>query len=139
MNAAVKVLSDINLGVQCLLIIFLASASYFSIKKKDYLTHCRILRIAVPLQILSIFLIMLPSLLGYLRHEHKGSVFNIELLVHHTLGLVFIAAWIYANLVLLKKTKPFIPLRFVMRLAFATWIFVFVSGVYLYFSIYGIK
>jgi uncharacterized membrane protein YozB (DUF420 family) len=136
---AVKVLSDINLGVQCLLIIVLAIAAYFSIKKKDFKTHCRILRIAVPLQILSIAVIMLPSLIGYLGHEPKGTVFNTVLLVHHTLGLVVIAAWIYANLVLLKKIKPFIPLRFVMRLAFASWVFVFLMGVYLYFSIYGIK
>ncbi|MDO8577854.1 MAG: hypothetical protein Q7R50_01595 [Dehalococcoidales bacterium] len=138
MNDAVKVLSSINLGAQCLLIIVLAIAAYFSIKKKDLKTHCRILRIAVPFQILTITVIMFPSLLGYLRHEHKGWAFNTELLVHHTLGIVVIAAWIYANLVLLKKIQPFIGLRFVMRMAFASWIFSFLLGVYVYSSIYGI-
>ena len=134
-----KVLASINLGVQCLLIIVLGFSAYNSIKKKDLITHCRILRIAVPVQILAIAAVMLPSLLGYLTHENKGPLFNAELLIHHTLGLVVIAAWIYANLVVLKKIKPFIPLRFVMRLALTSWILVFLLGVYFYFSIYVVK
>jgi hypothetical protein len=135
----VKVLADINLGVQCVLLIALGVAAYFSIKKKDLKTHCRILRIAVPVQMLAVAAVMLPSLLGYLRHERRGAVFNTELLVHHVIGLLVIAAWVYANLVVLKKIKPFIPLRFVMRLALAAWILVFLMGVYQYFSIYVAK
>jgi hypothetical protein len=133
----VRVLALINLVVQSLLMVVLSVATYNSLVKYDYKKHCAILRFAVTVQLLTIALVMLPSLLGYLTNEHKGAFFNTEILFHHTLGLIVVGVWIYANLVLLKRVKERIRLQVVMRLAFASWIVTYLGGVYLYLTIYG--
>jgi hypothetical protein len=138
LNIDVKVLAQGNLAVQTLLMGVLSVAAYNSLIKRDFKKHCAILRIAVPVQILAITLVMLPSLLGYLINERKGVLFDSEILLHHTLGLVVIAVWIYANLVLLKKIKSRIPLKKVMRLGLVSWIITYSAGVYLYLKIYGL-
>ena len=137
MTIDIKVLALANLIVQSLLMAVLALAAYNSIIKGNFTKHCAILRIAVPVQLLAVALIMSPSMLGYLSNEHKGTLFNAEILIHHTLGEIVIVVWLYANLVLLKVIKPWIKLVSVMRLAFASWITAYLIGVYLYVTIYG--
>ena len=139
MSIDVKVLALANLVIQLILVVVLSVAVYFSVKKRNFKKHCAILRLAVPLQILVTVTVMLPSLLGYIENEHKGLLFNTEILVHHSLGLVAIVVWIYINLVFLRVIKPWGRLKVAMRLALASWVAALLIGLHLYVSIWILK
>jgi hypothetical protein len=90
------------------------------------------MRIAVPVQLVSIASIMLPAMLGYIQRGNRTPLFNTAMLVHHALGLAVIALWIYINLVFQGIVKGPAKLAILMRLAFFLWIIVLLMGVYLY-------
>ncbi|MCX9012605.1 MAG: hypothetical protein OIN66_15990 [Candidatus Methanoperedens sp.] len=131
----VKTLAMANLAVQILLIIIVSGAAYLA-KKRELGRHCMTMRIAVPIQIIAIASVMLPSLLGYLEHGTPGIFFKGEMLAHHTLGLAVIALWTYINLVFLGVAKLRVKLVTVMRLSFTLWVFALLSGLYLYVRIW---
>ncbi len=131
----VKTLAMANLAVQVLLIIIVSRAVYLA-KKKELGRHCTTMRIAVPIQIIAIASVMLPSLLGYLENGTPSAFFKVEMLTHHTLGLAVIALWIYINLVFLGKAKLRVKLATVMRLSFTLWILALLLGLYLYVQIW---
>ncbi len=131
----VKTLAMANLGIQIFLIVFVFCAVYF-VKKGDPIKHCSMVRIAVPLQVLAIIAVMLPSLLGYIKFEPFGVLFNAELLIHHTLGLLVIALWIYINLAygnIIRMTRNF---RIFMRAALVLWVMALVLGLHIYIRLY---
>jgi hypothetical protein len=128
----IHTLSVINLSVQILLLFMVLAGAYFARLKKNYLLHCAILRAAVPLQIVMVGVIMLPSMLGYIEHANRPFVLNLELFIHHTLGLIVIGIWVYVNLVLWGLIKIAGRLFNVMRLAFGTWMLTIMLGFHLY-------
>lgn len=130
----VKALAMANLGIQIFLIAFVFQAVYF-VKKGEPLKHCTMVRIAVPLQVLAIIAVMLPSLLGYIKIEPFG-IFKAELLIHHTLGLLVVVLWIYINLAygnIIKMTRNF---RIFMRAALVLWVLALVLGLHIYTKLY---
>lgn len=135
MTFDIKTLALANFFIQILLVILVSGASYLA-KKREFKRHCAIIRIAVPIQILAIAAVMLPSMLGYIRIVYPAGFFNIEMLLHHTLGLSVIAVWIYINMVsgkLIRMPRNFVA---VMRLAFILWILAFLLGLHLYVTIW---
>ncbi len=130
----VKTLALANLGIQIFLIVFVFCAVYF-VKKGNPLKHCTMVRIAVPLQILAIIAVMLPSLLGYIKIEPFG-IFNAELLLHHTLGLLVVVLWIYINLAFGNIIRMPANFRTFMRTALCLWILALVLGLYIYIRLY---
>ena len=131
----VETLAVVNLSVQVSLIIVVFIAAIMA-RKSDFKKHCTIMRVLLPLQIISIAGVMLPSLLGYLENEQPGIFFNIEVLIHHTLGLVVVALWVYVNLALRGVIKMWGRLVVAMRLAFALWVLTFLIGLHLYLVIW---
>ncbi|VVB94867.1 Uncharacterised protein [uncultured archaeon] len=131
----VKTLAMANLGIQIFLIVFVFCAVYF-VKKGDPIKHCTMVRIAVPLQILAIIAVMLPSLVGFIKFEPLGVSFNAELLIHHTLGLLVIVIWIYVNLALGNIIRMPGNLRIFMRTALGLWILALVLGLHIYTRLY---
>jgi putative membrane protein len=95
------------------------------------------MRFAVPVQILAILGVMLPSMYGYLRNPPKDPLFNYEILIHHTLGLMVVALWIYINLIFMNVLKPEIRVKTMMRLALGCWAASMVLGLYLYWAVYS--
>jgi len=75
----VKNLAMINLTIQIFLVILLSYAAFLA-KKLDLQKHCKIIRIAVLLQIAAIGVVMLPSMLGYIENGAPGVLFNTEIL-----------------------------------------------------------
>jgi putative membrane protein len=75
------------------------SGAVFLAKKRNLGKHCIVMRVSVLLQIIAIAVVMLPSMLGYIENVQRDIFFNIEMLVHHTLGLIVIAIWIFINLI----------------------------------------
>jgi len=127
----VKTLALANLAVQILLVIMLSGAAYLA-KKRNLIRHCNFMRVLVPVQIIAIAAVMLPSLLGYIENPPP---FNTEILVHHALGLAVVVLWIYINL---SFGKPWMPrnLALFMRTAFVLWILAFLLGLHMYLLIY---
>ena len=121
-----------NLIFQCMLLVTLLVAGYIAKFRRQLKIHCLILRVAILLQIVSILAIMLPAMLGYIHRGDRSELFNILMLVHHSLGLLMVAIWIYVNLVVQGITKGFGKLPWAMRLAFFLWLVVLLMGVYLY-------
>lgn len=130
----VKTLAMANLGIQIFLIVFVFRAVYF-VKKGNRVKHCAILRVAIPLQILAIIAFMLPSLLGYIKIEPFG-IFNAELLIHHTLGLLVVALWIYINLAFGNIIRMPPNFRMFMKTALGLWLLALVLGLHIYIRLY---
>ena len=131
----VRILAITNLTVQLLLIITVFVAAYLA-KRRQLKNHCSIMMVAVPVQVIAIAVIMLPSMLGYVRYGQPVSSFNIEIWIHHILGLAVIALWIYINLVFRGVIKIRSRLVIPMRLAFVLWLLVLVMGLHLYVLIW---
>lgn len=93
----VKTLAIINLSVQFFLILLLNYATFLA-KKRDLHKHCTIIRIASGIQIAAIIAVMWESMLGYLRNDAEGILFNMELLIHHSMGILVILLWIYTDI-----------------------------------------
>ena len=94
-----------NLTVQLLLTVTVFIAAYLAKRKQVLGEHCTIMKIATPLQITTIAGIMLPSMLGYIENEPLGALFSVEILIHHTLGLVVVALLVYINPVFIGIIK----------------------------------
>ncbi|MBI4295772.1 MAG: hypothetical protein HY667_01500 [Chloroflexi bacterium] len=131
---AVKDLALGNLIFQVLLIVLVSWAAFLA-KKKQLKIHCTMVRIAVLLQLIAIAFIMTPSLAGYLKPGTSIRLL-IEMLTHHTLGLLVIAIWIYVNLVMLRILKTKRRLIPFMRVALLAWIAAILIGMHLYLTIY---
>jgi putative membrane protein len=131
----VKTLALANLGIQIFLIVFVLQAVY-SVKKGNPLKHCAMVRIAVPIQILAIIAVMLPSLLGYIKSESFGILFNVEILIHHTLGLLVVVLWIYINLAFGNIIRMPGNFRMFMRTALGLWLLALVLGLHIYTRLY---
>lgn len=131
----VKTLALINLFVQLLLIVavFIAVSQ---VKKRNPGRHCAIMRGAVPVQVIAIITVMLPSMLGYIRNEQPGIFFSTEMLVHHLLGLAVVVLWIYINLLFMGKVKGKFRLATIMRLALALWVSALLLGLHMYVLIW---
>lgn len=130
----VKTLALANLAVQILLVIMVSGAAYLA-KKRELTRHCNFMRVLVPVQIIAIAAVMLPSMLGYIENGYPSAFFKAEMFVHHAFGLLVIALWIYINL---SFGKPWMPrnLRAFMRLAFTLWMLALLLGLHMYIQIY---
>lgn len=128
----VKTLVAVNLAVQLLLIIAVFIAAYLAKKRRAFGKHCTIMRVIVPIQIIAIASVMLPSMLGYIGSQPLGTLFNIEILIHHGLGLAVVALWIYINLVFMGVLRIRGRHVVAMRLAFTFWVLSFLMGLHIY-------
>jgi hypothetical protein len=132
----VKTLAAINLSIQLLLTLALLSAVHLA-KSKKFGKHCKVMRIAFPVQILAILAVMLPSMNGYFEHGSPGLFFfQAEMLVHHSLGLLAVILWVYINLIFLKYIRTWFSIRTAMRLALACWITSLIMGFHIFMLVY---
>ena len=131
----VKTLAMANLAVQIVLIITVFGAVYLA-RNKKLIRHCTVIRIAVPLQILAILFVMLPSMLGLIGDGPPVPFFYPEMLVHHSLGLAVVGLWVYINLGIERRVEMPRNRAAVMWLALGVWIASLVLGLSIYHSLY---
>jgi len=129
-----KILAVANLLVQAVLLGTVLLAAYLAKTKRQLIKHCRIIRAAVIVQLVAIFLIMLPSLLGYLKSP--GLALRNEMVLHHSIGLLLILLWVYINLAVMGRVRVLGGLKWYMRAAASIWLFLFLLGLDLFFRIY---
>jgi len=130
----VKTLALINLSVQLFLILLLNYGAFVA-KKRDLVKHCAIIRIAMGIQIAAVVAVMWESMVGYLGNA-QNILFNTELLIHHSLGILLIILWIYINLILAGIIRLRGNLINIMKLAYIFWTFTFIIGLHIYIKIY---
>lgn len=131
----VKTLAMANLAVQILLILTVFGAVYLA-RNKKLVKHCTVIRIAVPLQIIAILLVMLPSMLGLIENVPPLPFFYPEMLIHHSLGLAVVGLWLYINLDIERRVKMPHNRAAVMWLALGVWIASLVLGLSIYYTLY---
>ncbi|MBI4285490.1 MAG: hypothetical protein HY670_06275 [Chloroflexi bacterium] len=128
----VRMLATVNLVVQALLLVTVIVAIVLA-KKRQLVRHCNVVRAAIGLQILLIAVIMTPAMLGYIA---SAAPFNLEVFIHHSLGVIVVLMWIYFNLVVTGVVKMRHRLVWPMRTAFLLWVIAFFLGLRLYLMIY---
>lgn len=70
----------VNLLVQILLLTTISIAVYMA-KKLEHKKHCFIMRITLPVQVIAIALVMLPSMLGYIQSEDITFKLRLEYII----------------------------------------------------------
>jgi uncharacterized membrane protein YozB (DUF420 family) len=131
----IRTLATANLVVQLVLIALVLAAVYFA-RRGKVIRHCTIVRGTVVVQIITIFAIMLPSLLGYVENVPLIPFLYPELLIHHILGLVLIAIFIYVNLEVGRVIRPVVKRKNAMRTALGVWLIVIALGITIYLTVY---
>ena len=94
------------------------------------------MRGAVVVQIIAILIVMLPSLLGYVANVPPIPFLYPELLIHHILGLVLIAIFIYVNLEVGHVIRPIVKRKDAMWTALGVWLVALALGIILYLTVY---
>jgi len=122
-----------NLVVQILLIITVFGAVYLA-RKKKLATHRIVISVAILVQIIAIFVVMLPSMLGIIENVPSLPFFYPEVLIHHSFGLTVIGLWVYINFGIARWVKMPRNRAAVMWLALGVWITGFVLGVHIYLT-----
>jgi putative membrane protein len=130
----VQVLASVNLVAQVLLMALVTLAVYFA-RKKKLIRHCNIVRVSVVIQLITIAVVMAPALIGYLDKQESPG-FNMQAIIHHSLGLIVVLVWIYVNLAVARKIKRPARLLGIMRTAYVLWFITFVWGIALYVQVY---
>ena len=131
----IRTLATANLVVQLALIVLVLSAVYLA-RRGRVKRHCTIVRGAVVVQIIAILVVMLPSLLGYVANVPPIPFLYPELLIHHILGLVLIAIFIYVNLEVEHIIRPVVKRKDAMRTALGVWLVAFALGIIIYLTVY---
>ncbi|MGA3199183.1 MAG: DUF420 domain-containing protein [Halobacteriota archaeon] len=131
----IRTLATANLVVQLVLIALILGAVYLA-RRGRVKRHCTIVRGAVVVQIIAILVVMLPSLLGYVANIPPIPFLYPELLVHHILGLVLIAIFIYVNLEVGHVIRPVVKRKDAMRTALGVWLVAFALGIIIYLTVY---
>jgi putative membrane protein len=126
-----RTLAHVNLILQAVLVLALLVAAYIAKVKRNFARHCLVLRITAPLQIVAVIFVMSASLARYLQVPNFGFL-QAELLIHHTLGVIVIALWVFVNLVFQGIVKFRGRLAILMRIAFTAWALSLAIGLHIY-------
>ena len=124
-----------NLVVQSILIVGVCAGAWLA-RHRKFGRHCLLMRVLMGAQILLIGMIMAPQLARYVRDWSGFSTFTVGLIVHHVLGLVALALWIYINLAMTGVAKA--PRRYkrFMWTALASWVVSLGLGAYLFWYVW---
>jgi hypothetical protein len=120
-----------NTIIQVLLIVGVMTGMWLA-RTRRLNRHCLWMRFAVGVQIILIAAVMAPSLAAYVGTWNGWSGFTVELLVHHTLGVIVVLLFIFFNLVMTGVIRFQHRLRPYMWTASALWLIVLGLGLYLY-------
>jgi uncharacterized membrane protein YozB (DUF420 family) len=131
----IRTLATANLVVQLVLIALVLIAVYLA-RRGGVIRHCTIVRGTVIVQIITIFAVMLPSLLGYVENVPPIPVLYPELIIHHFLGVVLIVIFIYVNLEVGRVIRPLVKRKNAMRTALGVWLVAIALGINIYLTIY---
>jgi uncharacterized membrane protein YozB (DUF420 family) len=138
-NAGAPFLSDLNLLFQVAIAAFLVLASFAMVRRK-YVIHGVIMACCIVLNTISIFAIMVPSLLR-LKGLISGLSTRLSLLVMthailgsvvEILGVLLVVAWVFNG----TRIDNCFQRKYVMLATIILWILEIILGVYVYMTLY---
>jgi hypothetical protein len=130
-----KNVATFNLIVQAILVVGVCIGAWLA-RRRKFDRHCLLMRVLMGGQILMIGVIMAPQLVRYTRHWSGFSAFTAGLIVHHVLGLVALALFVYVNLAMAGLVKAPRRYRWFMWSALASWVVSLGLGAYLFWYIW---
>ena len=131
MDFDIRTFALLHLIVQFLIILTVFLGVYL-FRKKRIRNHCKIMPVALLVQVVTVIVVMLPSMSRYVEGVIPNLLFNIELWVHHLIGLVVILLGGYIYLGFRKKIKFPVNRTKLMILTFWLWVLTFLIGLHLY-------
>lgn len=124
----------VNLLLQFLSVLVLAVA-VSQVTKDPMRKHCRLITVAVLLQLLSILAFMFPSM-STLLEIGIGSSLQTQMSLHHLAGLAVVIFSVYIKLAVDGRIKKIVNPYSLMKITLALWIIVFIGGLSLYLSLW---
>jgi uncharacterized membrane protein YozB (DUF420 family) len=130
-----------NLSFQ-LLIFVLAILGVILILRRSLVKHCRLLNLAIILNLISVFVVMVPSFFQFTRALTLAGLRSLEVLIMMTHGAVGTVALILSVVVVLRMTNRvptlarIAPAMSLMRVTFLLWLLSLLMGLMIYRSIY---
>ncbi|WP_094228379.1 hypothetical protein [Methanolobus psychrotolerans] len=124
----------VNLLLQILSVLILAVA-ISQVSKDPAGKHCRLVSIAVFMQLFSILAFMFPSM-STLTEIGVGSSLKTQMYLHHLAGIFIIIFSLYIKLAVDGRIKPIVNPFNLMKITLALWIVVFMGGLSLYLSLW---
>lgn len=124
-----------NLVVQGILIAGVFAGAFLA-RKRRFGRHCLVMRVLMGVQLLLIGIIMAPQLARYVSNWSGLSALMAELIIHHVLGLVALALWVYVNLALTGVVKAPRSYPWFMRSALVSWVASLALGAHLFWYIW---
>lgn len=131
----IRTFALLHLIVQFLIIITVSLGVYL-FRKKRILNHCKIMPVALAVQVVTVIAVMLPSMSRYTGSIIPNLLFNIELWVHHLVGLVVILLGGYIYLGFRQKIKFPVNRTKLMKLTYLLWVLTFIIGLHLYLMLW---
>jgi hypothetical protein len=125
-----------NLALQLAIALVVARAFYLA-RKRRLKPHCLTMRVAVGLEVAAVIFAMLSPYAAYLRNPPNSGLLFPEIVLHHSLGLVVVLAFVYVNLVYQGVLHYPRTLKPVMRTALIVWAVSLALGVHLFFRVWG--
>ena len=138
-NAGAPFLSDLNLIFQVVIAVVLVLA-LFAIVRRKYVIHGAMMGCAIVLHTISIFAVMVPSLLS-LRSLISGlsTRLSMVLVIHATagsiaevLGVLLMLVWVFNR----AKVDKCFRWKYIMWATIILWIIELILGTYVYMTLY---
>ncbi|WP_342305755.1 hypothetical protein [Methanolobus sp. ZRKC5] len=124
----------INLLLQFLSVLVLVIA-LSQVSKDPSGKHCKLVSVAVLLQLLSIIAFMFPSM-STLTGIGVGSFLKTQMYLHHLAGLLVIVFSVYIKLAVDGRIRSIVNPFNLMKITLAIWVLVFIGGISLYLSLW---
>jgi len=134
-----RFLAGANMVIQALLTAALVYGAYLAWrkrKKKDYKRHCKVINVVLLLQVLAVLGLMLPTMTVFADTRPYGNGFNLEMWLHHSMGIAALILWGYIYLVSRRVMKARIRIVWHMRAAFVLWMTALPMGAHMYLRIW---
>jgi uncharacterized membrane protein YozB (DUF420 family) len=130
---------QVNLAFQIVISILLLVSLAFKQRRK-HLVHATTMLAAVVLNVVSFFLVMLPSLLSMeILKTDPFSVISMVVIVHASLGVItgVFSVWLIASWHFQSSTQNCVRKKKIMRTTLILWLIVLFVGFGLYYFLYG--
>ncbi|TGC10734.1 hypothetical protein [Methanolobus halotolerans] len=125
----------VSIVIQFLLLLMMIFAVR-SVSGRQIDRHCKIVNLAVVLQLISVMIFMTAPMSSLLRLNIGGTVLGALIWIHHLGGLTVFLLAVYINMALNGNLK-FLgnPYKW-MRITLVVWILTFTGGVLIYLHIW---
>jgi uncharacterized membrane protein YozB (DUF420 family) len=119
-----------------LLVIVLVVFAVSLVSRGNTVQHCKTMRIALFLQIISILIFMYPVMSDFLELGFGTRSLITQMWLHHLGGVVVVLLVVYINMAMKGKVKFMGDNIRLMKITFLLWLLIFIGGIILYLALW---